>query len=223
MVVLIVTISYTIVVTHIAIKVNNFFPELLNVKLVSLAVSFLSSLGCYEILVKIIYFFVGRIELLLKLYWGDIYLHGLWYYTYTINGERRYGYWSIMQDIYTISVIGAGVNPDGTIRSDVQSITSLIKNGNSYEIINKRRDNVIVNEDFDHYYFSKTTLIPCIPAKGSAFKYPTMIRGATIIYGGKLSGNEHRDVVFYKCDEGDTEIKVIEKIKDIAKNGNTEL
>lgn len=212
MFVLVVTVVYTIWVTKIFLATDNQYFYTM--------ISFLTSIGFYELLIKIIYFFVGKFEILRKMYWGNLYLDGLWYYTYTLNGEKRYGYWKISQDLYSVKVIGCGFNKDGTPRSDVQSVTDLIKNDNSYEIVNKRRDD-IANTEYDTYFFSKTTLILNNPPKKkwSLIKYSMEMHGATIIYGGKLSGVEHRDVMFVKKEDVATETELIQYVVSEIREG----
>ena len=105
---------------------------------------------------QIIFWFLNKIiehsDLLLKLFWGKLYIKGFWSYTYIVDGEKKYGAWCIDQDLDSITIKGFGLSRDGSRRSDVQSVTSLIRRGNDFEVINMRRD-VSPAGEWEHVFF----------------------------------------------------------------------
>ncbi len=133
----------------------NLYP---NIQLFHKLLTYLLSSTIHQFLFWLFSKFISHFEFLLKLYWGKLYLKGYWSYTYTVNGEKRYGAWCIDQDVDRITVKGFGITANRVRRSDVQSLTSLIPRGNDYKIVNMRRD---INADgtmSDVFYYSKTTL-----------------------------------------------------------------
>lgn len=151
-------------------------------------------------------------DLLLKLFWGRLYIKGFWTYTYVTGGCRKYGAWCIDQTLDSVTIKGFGLTKEGIRRSDVQSVTSLFPRGNDWEVINMRRDLSENGEWSDVYYYSKTTLH--MQQRSTFFNlcaYPLRMDGNTIIYGGELSGQIHNQLVFTKHKEARNE-QDIEKI-----------
>jgi hypothetical protein len=152
---------------------------------------------------QIIFWFLNKIiehsDLLLKLFWGKLYIKGFWSYTYIVDGEKKYGAWCIDQDLDSITIKGFGLSRDGSRRSDVQSVTSLIRRGNDFEVINMRRDVSPAGEWEDVFFYSKTTLHFHQRNTFMNFcPYPLSMDGNTIIYGGALSGKIHNQLYFTK-------------------------
>jgi len=192
------------------ICMQSFFTITFNNVLFGSIVNFLTSIGFYEFLLLLLYALISRSDTLLKLYWGKIYLKGLWSYTYTLNNVQYKGIWRIEQDLFETKVIGYGIDDNGKPRSDVRSVTDLYERNQSYEIINIRKDIVqIIQENY-----SKTTLFPDYNPKGHflSVTYPTRMRAITTIYGGTLSGNIHTDVIFIKHEDSSCEEDVVREL-----------
>lgn len=49
-------------------------------------------------------------DLLLKLFWGKLYIKGFWSYTYIVDGKKKYGAWYIDQDLDSITIKGFGLS-----------------------------------------------------------------------------------------------------------------
>jgi len=181
-------------------------------------ITILSSVAFYQLLIGIFYFVGNHSDFLLKIFWEKTYLKGFWSYTYMLDGQKQYGVWVIDQDIDEINIKGFGLSKNGR-RSDVQSISPLIKRGVDYEITNMRRD---VNEDgtwSDVYFYSKTNL-HLISRKTflGLFNYPLEMDGTTTVYGGSLSGKNHSSLKFEKHpnvkNEREIEHKIIQTLKE---------
>lgn len=185
------------------------FPVVLN-WIITIVISATIHEVIFAVLVKII----DHSNWLLKLFWGRLYIKGFWSYTYVVDGERKFGAWCIDQDLDTITIKGFGLTKEGDRRSDVQSMTSLIKRGNDFEVINMRRDISSSGEWEDIFYYSKTTLhLQQRSTFMNICAYPLQMDGNTIIYGGKLSGKKHTQLTFTKHLNAKTEhdIEVIVK------------
>lgn len=170
-------------------------------------ISYFTSLGFYTIFVKILFWLVNNVEFLLKLYYNKIFIKGIWSYHYTLDNKVFFGIWNIEQDLEGIIIIGYGLNISGVPRSDVRSVSQLIYNKGAFDIVNYRAD--LIEPEREN--FSKTTLYPIIPRRGILkLKYPTKMRAKTFIYGGKLSGTVHVDVMFKKHEDASSE----EEVKD---------
>lgn len=173
--------------------------------------TFFSSIGFYRLLIFFLYWLISNNEFFLKLYWGKRFIHGLWSYTYTLEGVNDstvyFGVWKFEQDLYKTKVIGFGLTDEFKVRSRVTSVTSLIEVDGKYDIINTRSDNV----DPETNYYSKTSMM-LESRKGFVNKYPIKIRAQTIIYGGKLTGKVHNDI-FIKHENALSEDDVIFQLK----------
>lgn len=83
---------------------NHFIYNLLNSNFVlTLTISVLAAIFSYQALTEILYKFVEKSNFLFRIYWGKLYLRGIWYYEYTIQGggdnQKYYGVWKIEQDL----------------------------------------------------------------------------------------------------------------------------
>lgn len=181
-------------------------------KYVDSFVALLTSVGFYRLLLVVIYAAVERSSFLLKLYWGRLYLAGLWAYTYTkgkgTDSKRYFGIWRFEQDLVSVRVVGFGLDESFTQRSTVRSVTDLIENRGVFEIVNLRRDAI----DPDTDYYSTTSLVLEYRRRRIGQTYPIKMRSQTIIYGGTLSGDVHNDE-FVKHESARTEEDVVNELK----------
>jgi hypothetical protein len=199
----------------IGIAVNEYLTTQTNLpKVANWVVTILVSATIHEIMFWILTRMINNFDLLLKLFWGKLYIKGYWSYTYIVGGEVRYGAWCIDQDIDGIKVKGFGITKEGIRRSDVQSLTSLLVRGNDYEVVNMRRD---VDNDgslSDLFYYSKTALhFQQRDTFLNLFNYPLRMDGTTYIYGGTSSGIIHTNLVFVKHKKAKDEHDIEEIVK----------
>jgi hypothetical protein len=166
----------------------------------------LTSAGFHSLLIRLIYWVTEKNEFLLKLYWGNIYIKGLWSYYYVLGNKKYVGVWRIDQDLQGITVVGSGLYPDYSVRTIVKSVSPLIENQGAYFVLNDRTE----LERNSHIY-SKTTLILNQPRK--PFTDVKSMRATTEIYGGPSSGQVHTNVVFVKHPEANSEDDVIAILK----------
>jgi len=193
------------------------FPVYLN-----FIITFLASSAFYEFLFRFLIYLFSNVDFFLKILWGNLYLKGYWSYTYIINGEKKYGAWCIDQKYNSLTVKGFGISAnDYTRRSDVQSLSELIKRNNDYEILNMRRD---VNSDGafpDEFFYSKTSLhMHWRNTVLNIMCYPKEMDGVTIIYGGALSGNHHGSLKFIKHEDAKTEEDIEKIVIEMIKKDN---
>jgi hypothetical protein len=181
--------------------------------LVDSALVFLTSIGFYQILVEVLFEIVGKFGSLLKIYWGSLYLHGLWSYTYTIDGADGnddkvfFGIWRFEQTLYDTRIVGFGLTDKFIARSRVRSVTEMIANGVMYEFINVRSDSIDPSRDV----YSRTSMYFELN-KNWFFRYPTRMRGQTMVYGGPFNGRVYNNV-FVKHESARTEEDVIADLK----------
>ena len=166
----------------------------------------LTSTGFHGFLIKLIYWATEKNDFLLKFYWGNLYIKGLWSYYYVLNNKKYVGVWRINQDLQGVTVVGSGLYPDYSVRTIVRSVSPLIEDQGAYFILNDRTE----LENNSHIY-SKTTLILNQPRK--SFAEIRSMRATTEIYGGPSSGHVHTNVVFIKHLEANSEDDVIEILK----------
>lgn len=208
------------------IELPNFLSHTQNTELHKILkglISILSSVTLYEILFNIFCFFVNRTAFLLKFFLGKVYLEGFWSYTYYVDRVKKYGGWIIDQNIDTIEVQGFGLLEDGVKRSNVQSVSSLIKRGYDYEIVNSRRDIDKEGSLPDISVYSKTSLhFETRKTFLRLFEYPLEMSGTTIVYGGDLSGKTHNSLKFVKHSKIKTEAELIKNIVEQIKNDKEE-
>lgn len=175
---------------------------------VQLAITFLSSIGCYKSVSSLVFWAIDKVQFIRRLVLGRSYLEGMWSYTYLLNGKEHFGIWRIEQDSHTTRVKGFGLNDDFRTRSDVRSVSDLLEVNEAFEIVNTRSD----SPHKDRKYYSKTTLIPDYKKRG-LLKSAYRMRGETVIFGGPLSGNVHDDLLFEKHFDAETEEDVIAILK----------
>ena len=172
---------------------------------------FLTSVGFYQLLIDFMFRLVGAVPLLLRLYWGRLYVHGLWSYTYTLDGKDDdtiyFGVWRFEQTLYDTQVVGFGLTKDFRARSRVRSATDMINNGSMYEVINIRVDSVDSARDF----YSRTSMYFELN-RNRLFRYPVRMRGHTVVYGGPLNGRICNNV-FIRHESAQTEEDVIQELK----------
>lgn len=194
---------------------NHFIYNLLNSNFIlTLTISVVASIFSYQALTEILYKLVEKSDFLFRKYWGKMYLRGIWYYEYTIQGgnnQKYYGVWEIEQDLSNIKIIGYGYNENLTeIRTRLSSVTDLIQNGNFYDIVHKK--NEMSNPNTEFYAKSSISFL------GNSKKYPTKFHSVTYIYGGNHTGETHQDT-FYKVENAKSEDEAIQ----IIKNGGTKM
>ena len=152
---------------------------------VDFAFVYVTSAGFYQLIIQFIYKLVSASPLLLRLYWGRLYVAGLWSYTYTLEGapdkKIYFGLWRIEQDLYTTKVVGMGLTDDFEARSHVRSVTDMVENGPQCEVVNVRSDLLDSASD----YYSKTTMY--FERGRGLLRRPTRMWGKTFIYGGPRS------------------------------------
>jgi hypothetical protein len=147
---------------------------------------------------------------MLFFYWGDLFIDGIWAYTYELDGKRRIGIWQIDQDLYGIKFFGFGLNDDFSIRSKVRSISQLLDSAGAFEIITIRRD----LQDPMNEYFTRTIMWVDNGKRRSFRPKPAVtIRATSTIYGGQLSGISHPNVVATKISSALTVSDAIELLK----------
>lgn len=189
---------------------NHFIYNLLNSNfIVTLTISVLAAIFSYQVLTEILYKLVEKNDFLFRLYWGKLYLRGIWYYEYTIQGENNqkyYGVWKIEQNLSNINIVGYGYNENLTqIRTRLSSITDLIQNNNYYDIVHIK--NEVSNPNTEFYAKSSISFL------GNYKKYPTKFHSITYIYGGNHTGKTHLDT-FYKMENVKSEDEAIQIIKN---------
>jgi hypothetical protein len=81
-----------------------------------------------------------------------------------------------------------------------------------YEIVNARTD----YEQGPKQYYSKTRLIPDRPSNVFP-KYPTVIRGETIIFGSNLDGTMNSNLVMQKREKYRSEVEVLKLLREEIK------
>jgi hypothetical protein len=168
----------------------------------------LTSTGFYTLLIRLIYWAIEKNDLLLKFYWGNVYIKGLWSYYYVLNDKKYVGVWRIEQNLQNITVVGSGLYSNYSVRTIVRSVSPLIEDQGAYFILNDRTE----LEQNSHIY-SKTTLI--LNQSRKLFSEVRSMRATTEIYGGPSSGQLHTNVVFIKHPEANSEDDVIEILKQL--------
>lgn len=207
----------TLVIIY-TVSMHSFFVTIFDSVIVGLLADFLTSLAFYELLLLFLYTSISRNDTLLRLFWGKIYLKGLWSYSYTLDNVQYKGIWRIDQDLFETKVVGYGIDNTGKPRSDVRSVSDLYERRQSYEIINIRKDKVQIQKE----NFSRTELFPDYKRRRQffSFDYPTKMRAITTIYGGVLSDKVHTDVYFVKHENARSEEDVVQELIHPQQNQN---
>jgi hypothetical protein len=170
-----------------------------------------TSAGLYRAIVSVMFRAVASSKTLLRLYWGDMYVDGLWSYTYTIDGSdgsgEFFGIWRFKQTLYGTFVVGYGLTNDYQIRSRVRSLTELVDYNHQLEVVNARFDSV----DPGGEYYSRTTMY-FESERRFLLRMPVRMAGKTFVYGGPLSGKICSNT-FVRHPDVDTERALIERLK----------
>ena len=195
-------------VLFFALKISQILPGLQS-SIWYIPVSMLTATGFYVFAIRAIFFTVARSELLLRIYWGRLFLSGYWSYEYTRDGKNYFGFWRFEQDLDHIRVIGSGLNERFLPRTIVRSVSPLIEDQGAYWVLNARTELDSESGPITLVY-SKTTLILDSP-KG--FKPVITMRATTEIYGGSSSGHLHPDVLFRKHVKAKSDEEVIADLR----------
>lgn len=182
-----------LVVLFLALKLSNVLPAIKD-SAWFIPVSMLTATGSYVFLIRILLFFVGHSGLLLRFYWGKLYLQGYWSYEYTRGNKIFFGIWRFEQDLDSTHVIGSGLNDRFVPRTIVRSVSPLIEDQGAYWVLNVRTE-LDTTSGLITPVYSKTTLIL---DSARWFSPVTTMRATTEIYGGTSSGHLHADVLFHK-------------------------
>jgi hypothetical protein len=171
----------------------------------------LASLVSYDLILKGLIYAIDHLSVLKKIYWGSLYFEGLWSYTSRSKDIEFFGIWRIEQDIFETKVVAFGLDHEFRRRSTVKSVSDLLGEKGVFEIVNERWDlEVGVRKQF-----SRTVLVPDSPVRHHLlFRYPTVIRGETIIYGGAEDSFIASDLRMIRRDDCHTEDDLISKLKN---------
>lgn len=172
---------------NVAVRVPGFESNLI-FQLIAL----LTAKGAYELIIRFLHWLVNQSDTILKLYWGKLYLKGLWSYEYFLDGQRYFGIWDIRQNVNGTTLVGNGLSDQYLLRTIVRSVSPLFEETNGYYFINSR--NEMENQNAE--VFSKTTLLLDRP-KGFLRGVQSM-RGITVVYGGPSDKQVHPNVTFRK-------------------------
>lgn len=205
-----IAISYAILATRYVEQIQLATP------IIEAALVYVTSAGFYRLIIGVFFRVVEMSPFLMKLYWGQLYLEGLWSYTYTLENSDDatvyFGVWRIEQTVYETSVVGFGLTPEYQARSHVHSVSGLLKNGAVFEFVNIRSDSV----DSSVEYYSRTTMF-FEHCRGKVIRYPIRVRGKTIVYGGPLSGRICNNL-FVRHENARTEQDVINELRANLEN-----
>ena len=163
----------------------------------------------YEAVLETALFAIDRFGVLKKLYWGSLYLDGLWSYTSYSDDVEYFGIWRIDQDSLGIRVVAFGLDEQFRRRSTVKSVSDLIGDGGVFETVNARWD---LAEGVRTQY-SRTVLVPDVAVRHRLFAYPDVIRGETIIYGGADDSSIAYDLKMRRRDDCRTEEDLVAALR----------
>ncbi|TXI48874.1 MAG: hypothetical protein E6Q50_09270 [Lysobacter sp.] len=197
-----------LVVLVFALKISQILPGLRD-SAWYIPMSMLTATGVYVFAIRALKFVVAHNELLLRLYWGRLYLSGYWSYEYTRDGKQYFGIWRFEQDLDSIHVIGSGLNERFSPRTIVRSVSPLIEDQGAYWVINVRTELQSSSGPIVPVY-SKTTLI--LDAR-KGFNPVIIMRATTEIFGGSSTGHLHPDVQFRKHVDATSDEDVIAYLK----------
>lgn len=203
--------AISIVVVYSMFVVNLVSKRSIVNPIVDSIIVFLTSVGFYQLLIDLLFRLVGGIKFLLRIYWGRLFVDGLWSYSYTLDGRDDdtiyFGVWRFEQTLYSTNVVGFGLTDKFIARSRVMSMTDMISKGNMHEFINMRTDSV----DSAANYYSRTSMYFELNKK-RLFRYPVRMRGHTVVYGGPLNGRICNNL-FIKHESAQTEEDVINDLR----------
>lgn len=174
---------------------------------------FVTSVQMHQLIVHFLFRLVPAVQLLMKLYWGHLYVAGFWSYTYTLDGRDDggkiyFGVWRFDQNLYNTRVVGFGLTDNFHVRSRVRSMTDMIGNGDMHEFVNIRND----SEDPATEYYSRTNMYFELN-KDRLLRCPIRMRGKTIVYGGPRNGLVCNNV-FLRHKNARTEQDVIDELRE---------
>ena len=204
-------IALTIVVIYATVVAHFVSDHPIVSPIVDALIIFVTSIEFYRLLVDLTFKLVSAVPLLMKLYWGRLYVAGLWSYTYTLEGVNDdaiyFGVWRFEQTLYDTQVVGFGLTDTFGVRSRVRSVTEMISNGPGYEFVNIRTDSVASGAD----YYSRTNMYFELN-KNKVLRYPIRMRGKTIVYGGPRNGIICNNF-FIRHEAAQTEQDVIDELE----------
>lgn len=190
-----------------------YFHETVNIKVLfgeySGVVIVVLGLLSYDLVYKICLHAIKHIDFVKKIYWGSMYLEGLWEYT-SFDGDREFiGIWKIEQDAFRTTVVAFGLDSNFRRRSTVQSVSDLMGADGVFEVINRRSD----VDQIGRFQFSRTVMVPDIPVRHTLFSYPRVIRGETAIFGGNEDGILNYDLRMWRRPDFKTEEELIQSMQ----------
>jgi hypothetical protein len=167
------------------------------------------SLFSYDFLYTVSIKAIDSNSVLKKIYWGSLYLDGLWSYTSRSSAEEFFGVWRIDQSVLGIKVVAFGLDNEFRRRSTVESVSDVLGEDGVFEVINSRWD---LSEGV-RQQFSRTVLVPDQAIRHWVFSYPDIIRGETMIYGSSLDGSIAYDLRMKRRRDCRTEDELIAKLQ----------
>ncbi len=206
-------------VLFVAVQLDNWIPDL-EKSAFYLPVALLTAKGVYEIILRSVRFVILHSSVLMRLYWGRLYLAGYWSYEYTRGGITFFGIWRFEQDLDDVRIVGGGLNNEFRPRTIVRSVSPLIEDQGAYFVLNVRSE---LDQATGHILpvYSKTTLILDTPRR--FFREVITLRATTEVYGGPSTGQLHPDVVFHKHPGAYSDEDVVNELRESGRySGNAE-
>jgi hypothetical protein len=177
---------------------------------VRLALIWLTGVFSYQSLATFLYNVGARNRWILRIFYGRTYLAGFWSYTSRTGPTKFLGVWKLEQDFHDCRVTGFGLDDSFGKRSSIASTAWLVAPA-SLVFINERVD---WDKD-DRRALSKTSVVPDAFRRWLFFfRYPSVLRGETELFGGAKSGQTAVNVVFRKHDDVDSFDELIEKLRN---------
>ncbi len=174
------------------------------------AIAYLSSVGFYGIVHRVLYWLINGNEWLLKLFWGRDYLKGVWTYSYASPTGRRTGIWVIDQNVHNTTISGRGVD-NGKTRSEFVSIGPPIERLGRKEIIFERSE----ADAPQSKHFSRTVLIVEDSYHGWFWSFPVRMRASSVFFGLPSNPSGHVDVTLLKEIDAETEFDATKLIGEV--------
>ena len=170
----------------------------------------LLSVVSYEMLITFLFYIAENSDFFKKAYWGRKYLDGIWFYTSQDDqGGNNLGIYRISQDLFQTKLVAFRLGADFQKASMVNSVSDFLDVDNHHEVLCRRTD-----WDFSRgEYFSKAIIHPDEAVRKGLFRYPVVMRGEVIIYGGELNGLLSSNVVWNKIPDCPTEQSAIEYLR----------
>lgn len=196
---IIIIVTFAIYAQKIEINNVNFYLKQI--------VVLLSSSATYELLIWMIFKSIEKNDRLLNIYWGNIYLQGIWHYEYWRNGNIYVGVWEFKQDIEGTYITGIGLDDQYRMRTVVRSVSPMIEENGAYYFLLKRNEIQKGNIQI----FSRTTILI---DKCKSLNCAKTMRAFTDVFGGPSDKELHQDAKFFKHDK----ISCISDMIDWLKN-----